>query len=217
MPAVLSKPCHRFPHENILASQLQGAGVTFSLPLHMLHTVTPMSRLAGLPESDWETYAEQNGIVDAAYAGALLDLTLTLPTDLVQALEDKGYDSRVVTYWLREEECRGFRSTLRACAQKLSRCETLQCDRERDHAVRSAIRTFVRFLQSSRRGDRGGFLCWHCHEPTNPGLVCEGCRYARYCGKACQKADWIYHCTFCKKDKSRASVTGWKSDDQLLV
>ena len=214
MPAVLSKPSHRIGHENVLTSQLAGAGVTISLPVRLLHTLTPLSRCPELPKSDWVTYAAQNDIGDAEYAGALLDLIPSFPTDCLQALEDGGYDTRVLTCWVREEECRSFRSTLRACAHKLARCETLPHGQERKHAVRSAIRTFLRLIPSSRVTDRCGFACWHCHEPTDHGLVCKGCRYARYCGEACQKADWIYHCSFCKKDDTKASLTGWKSEQQ---
>ena len=214
MPAVLSKPSRRFGHESVLTSQRAGEGVTIYLPVPFLRTLTPFSRCPEVPKSDWVTYAAQNDIGDAEYTGALLDLIPCYSTDCLQAFEDEGYDTRVLTCWIREEECRSFRSTLRTCALELAGCETLADSRARKHAIRSAIRTFLRILRSSRNTDRCAFVCWHCREPTDPGLVCKGCRYARYCGKACQKADWMYHCSFCKKDATKASLTGWKSEQQ---
>ena len=194
----LSKPFERFPYETFRTERRLGEGMVCKVPLHMLKTLELPGRRRVPPKCDWQTYAEQKGIILVDCAGVLLYRTTVLPTEACQALEDMGYDRRVITYWICEEECNEFDRVLKACADQLSLIQQIP---RRDHKARAGnavLNVFIETISSTRSRDRSGFVCWNCHEGER-GFTCSGCRYARYCSTWCQKADWVHHKPFCEE------------------
>ena len=55
--------------------------------------------------------------------------------------------------------------------------------------------------------------CVHCAAPAAPSL-CGGCRFARYCGAACQRAAWPAHKPVCK---AIAADTAGPFDGDLVI
>ena len=192
MPAVLSKEVERVPWELMSGIAFTSTHVTCVVPISLLRSPTGDMEM---PLCSFEEYIQDKGVpLEHVRAAALLvDHCIGRHVEK-GSLARHGYDERVITCWIQEEETKGFFKMLAKHAKEVEDAVDPVDD------VHRVCKAFKREFRSRRKSglQSRSLWCWHCRTPTNPGKLCGGCKTARYCSELCQRMDWSLHRLDCR-------------------